>query len=243
MDRITFKDSDIIISHLEFTAEKIANFLYNHRSKLNDFISFMRISGTWTLQNYRRQLQIWSAGIRGKRKNAAPDTLQLISLAEEFFDVCRNENDRKKMRGLVPEKLFAKVFQDRHGEKQGNFGYGVMIVIDGEDVKYECLKPYENREDSDRNRQTVDAAYWDGKVGEFVEVKFNPEAFHTKDIKYLQILQSRLKEANLSHSILLVAFNSKDLIRRKLERLKLWSFAKEFYLVGSEELFNLGKSL
>lgn len=242
MDRIKFKNSDFPTPHLEPTAEKIADFLYNHRSKLSDFSNFMRVSGTWTLRNYRQYLQTWSAGIRGKRKSAAPDTLQLISLVEEFFSVCQTEDDRKKMRGLVPEKLFAKVFQERHYGKRGIYGYGVMIEIDGDNVKYECKEPYETADDSDRNRQSVDAAFWDGKMGEFAEVKVNPEAFHTKDINYLRILQSRLKEANLDYSIFLIAFDSKDLIERKLNRLNLWKSGEEFYLIGRDDLFNLSKS-
>lgn len=238
--RIQFCHSDYPYPNLEPTAKKIAEFLFTYRSQFRPFCEFMRISSTWTLDNYKTKLQKWSQAIAPNRKKAAPDTLQLINLTHEFFSVCQNEEDRKKMRGLVPEKLFEKVFSLRHSGKKGVFGYGVMVVVDGKPVKYIPSFSYKKEDDSDVYRQTVDAGFWDGKVGEFAEVKFSPEAFHTKDIKYLQLLANELNTAGLNYSILLVSFDNKELIRFKLQRLGLWKKEDSFYLIGRDELFQWG---
>ena len=240
--RVQFLPSDYSYPHLEPTAEKIADFLFTYRSQFRDFCDFMRISSTWTLNNYKDKLQRWSNAKAPNRKKAAPDTLQLIDLTHEFFSVCQNEDDRKKMRGLVPEKLFEKVFCLRHSGKKGVFGYGVIVVIDGKPVKYVPSFPYETKDDSDVYRQTVDAGFWDGEAGEFAEVKFSPEAFHTKDIKYLRLLVDQLKNAGLNHSVFLVCFDQKELIRFKLQRLGLWEKGEPFYLIGRDELFQWAMS-
>lgn len=238
--RVQFLPSDHPCPHLEPTAKRIADFLFTYKSQFKDFCEFMRISSTWTLHNYKEKLQRWSNGKVPNRKKAAPDTLKLIELTREFFEVCQNEDDRKKMRGLVPEKLFEKVFGLRHICKKGVFGYGVMVVVDGKEVKYIPSSPYVKVDDSDVYRQTVDAGFWDGETGEFAEVKFSPEAFHTKDIKYLQVLTNELQVNELNHAIFLVCFDQKELIRFKLQRLGLWEKSEPFFLIGRDELFQWG---
>lgn len=239
LEQVTFEKSDYEYPDLEVVAVKIANFLYTHKSKLKDFSEFMRVSGSCNMDNYKSFVQRWSSGYVGRQKKAAPDTIKLAELASEFFNVCKSNDDIKKIRGLVPEKLFERIFEERHNGVECNIGYGSKVIVAGSAVIYIASDVKETPDDSDKNRRTVDAGFWDGENGEFVEIKFSPEAFHTKDINYLRLLSDRLATNQLNYSIYLVCLDHKNNTKRKLERLGLWQGENEFILIGRDEIFLL----
>ncbi|MEH7885636.1 hypothetical protein V7654_15155 [Bacillus sp. JJ1609] len=244
MNKITFSPSDFPNPGLEPVADQIASFLFKYKSKFGDFCELMRFSGNWSISNYKSQLQKWESSIIGRRgrKNAAPDTLQLIDLCHTFFSICSSDDELRKMRGLVPEKLIEKVFSLRYNGRPHNIGYGVIVNVNGQPVRYQCSNPYDHgAEDSDRNRQTVDAGAWDGNIGEFAEIKFRPEAFHTKDIKYLRTLAQRLVSDKIDYKIFLICFDDKNLTAEQLKKLHLWT-ESEFILIGRNEVFDLQQS-
>lgn len=239
LNQITFEDSDYKYPALEAVATEIADFLYCHRSKVQDFAEFMRVSSTRNISNYKPFLQKWVPGYIGPKRRAAADTLRLAELATKFFEVCSNDKEIKKIRGLVPEKLFEKIFEQRHNGATCNKGYGAKVIVCGETIIYRASSVVENEEDSDKNRRTVDAGFWNGADGEFVEVKFSPEAFQTKDINYLRLLSDKLSTNDFPYKIFLVCLDHFPSIKIKLERLGLWKNETEFVLVGREELFDL----
>lgn len=238
LDRIVFEESDYKYPRLEPLAEEIADFLIKFRSKFKDFCEFMRISSTWTLTNYNPRLERWASTYVGPKKRAAADSIKLAELTSNIFDVCKTQDDINKIRGLIPEKIFERVFDDRHSNKECNIDYGVKVKVDGELVIYSTSEIYETPEDSNKTRVTVDAGFWDGEEGEFIEIKFNPEAFHTKDINYLRELSKKLTSKNLEYCIYLVSFGDKSLTKYKLESLGLWELDNEFVLLGRDEIFS-----
>lgn len=241
MKRITFEESDYEYPHLEVVADEIASFLYESSSYIfNIFIDFMRTSINFRVDNYKSLVQKWFSVPIKNRKNAAPDILKLEEICECFFEVCQTDEEITKMRGLVPEKLFELIFEKRHTGKDCTIGYGVKVLIDGKTILYRPEKPFVPENDSDGNRQTVDAGFWDGSVSEFAEVKLQPCAFQTKDVKYLKLLADELNGNNIPYTIFLVALGDKDLIRKKLQRLDLINkVSEEFILIGKDELFQL----
>lgn len=105
---------------------------------------------------------------------------------------------------------------------------------------YTVLRKFVTENDSDGRRRTVDAGFWDGFVSEFAEVKLQPRAFQTKDVKYLKLLADELNSNNVPYTIFLVALGDKDLISKKLQRLDLINkVSEEFILIGKDELFQL----
>jgi len=234
-NKIEFEPSDWPTPHLEPTAHKIAVFLHTYKSKIIDFNTFMRISGTWKMIDYVPKLQKWISGIMPRPKKAATDTREMIALIEQIFSVCNNDDDWGKIRGLIAEKVFEIFFSKRHpnGVK---IGYGVKVKINSQEVKYRPNSNFNSGQDSDGPRQTVDAGSWDSLFGEFVEVKFNPEAFHTKDINYLKLLESTLNHAMIRHQIYLVTFDDPDLIKNKLKQIGLLNHTSRFKLLGKSEI-------
>ncbi|SFM39182.1 hypothetical protein [Pelosinus propionicus] len=242
IDRINFEPSDYRYDHLEPTAEEIANFLIKFQSKFSTFCEFLRLSAKWEKASYRNELNKWQAAIKGRRKPVAFDTQLFSDLIEAFFGVCLNDNDIKKMRGLVPEKLLNKIFQDRHNGKEIKDGYGCIVAIDGRRIEYICASPFNDREDSDLNRKTVDVGTWDGNKAEFLEVKVSPMGFHTKDIKYLNLLAQEMKKVELGYDVYLVALDDKELTRSRLNCLSDY-VENSFSLIGREEIFSLREAI
>lgn len=117
----------------------------------------------------------------------------------------------------------------------------MKVLINGKPVLYRPRNPFETKENSDGNRQTVDAGFWDGSIGEFAEIKLQPNAFRTKDINYLKLLASELKRNDILYSIFLVALGNKDLIEKKLQRLNLIDeeLVDKFILIGKDQFFQL----
>ncbi len=241
--RISFKDSDYRYPHLENKADEIANFIKSSKFIMQLFLELMQATVSIDHEKYKTFLPGYFKRLIKNRKTEAPDVLKFEELAYEFFSVCNSKEEVLKMRGLVPEKVFEDIFQQRHKEKSCRIGFGVSVWIDGEKVVYDPERPYEDRKDSDVFRQTVDGAYWDGNFGEFAEIKLKPESFKTKDIGYLRKLSGKLGAKDINFIIFLVAFGNKDLIYRQLVRLGLSSkveeLESEFNLVGIHELDNL----
>ncbi|OZQ62778.1 hypothetical protein CA600_21175 [Paenibacillus sp. VTT E-133280] len=238
INRINFFYSDRPYPTLEPVAGQIADFLYRYQGQLPNFIDFMRISSSWRKNDYKNKLQSWASRKRGRKRVAATDIEMLINSAENFFNVCETDEEIKKIRGLIPEKLVEKVLNNRYMGKACKMGFGKGVEIDGEEIKYICLAAYRGEEDSDENRQSVDAGVWDGNRGEFIEVKFSPGAFHSKDINYLRLLKEKLDDAELLHTVYLISLGDKNLTRKKLESIDKWNDS-EFVIIGSDELFQL----
>lgn len=244
LERIKFEPSDFPQPHLEPTAQRIASFLYESSSMIIDrFLDLMaRIT---KLENHKNFLQRWFAQIIKSPKKAPQDLLDLQKYCYEFFNVCKNEEDVRKMRGLVPEKLFEIVFKKRHIGKVCNIDYGVKVIIDDEPVLYRPKKNqvFECKSNQDKNgpRQTVDGGFWDGEIGEFVEIKLQPHTFKTEDVNYLNTLVDEMLIKKMSYQIYLVAFGNRELIEVRLKRLGLLQKTSKgnFTLVGIDEFFDL----
>lgn len=234
-NQVEFSSSDWSVPHLEPIALEIAEFLHNYKSKVSEFNTFMRISGNWNMSTYQQHLERWIAGIMPRPKKAAADTKQMTILIRKIFQACSDDNDWKKARGLIAEKVFEIYFNKKHAPEVQK-GYGAIVKINKKEIKYRPSKSYENAYNSDLPRQTVDAGSWDGGYGEFAEVKFNPEAFHTKDINYLKLLQKELEQTIISHQIFLVSFDDTNLIRGKLEQIGLLNDAENFTLLNQTEI-------
>lgn len=242
MDTVRFVKSDFSYPHLEEAASEIASFLYEYRSPVivRTFIEFMRVNIRITLKNYKPFTDKFFSKVIKNRRKAPPDLLQLEKLCNRLFEACESDDEIIKMRGLIPEKLFGMIFEKRHYGKNCNIGYGAKVLINGKVIEYQPKKPFKTEDDSDQPRKTIDAGFWDGDFGEFVEIKLSPLAFQTKEIKYLKLLESELQKDDLPHTIFLVALENKDLIKHRLKRLNL--YYDNFVLVGKEELFDLEKA-
>ncbi|WP_100010118.1 hypothetical protein [Lentibacillus sediminis] len=246
IDKVTFVKSDYDYPQLEKVADDFALFLFNASpSILGIFVEFMRTSTPVSFHDYKPFNQKFFSKLIKNEKKAPPDIKKLRDFCHLFFETCQTDDEIKKMRGLVPEKLFEKIFNKRHESKDNcHIDYGVKVLINNKAVYYKPDNPFETEEDIDKPRQSVDAGFWDGHEGEFAEVKLQPHAFRTKDIGYLRLLAEKLNENDISYCIFLVAFNNKELITSQLERLQLISKdnASEFSLIGTKELFQLGET-
>jgi len=245
MEKVTFEKSDYDYPHLKKVATEIASFLERSGPYIfKIFIEFMRTNINYTVINYKTEMQKWFSVLIKNPKTPPPDILKLKVLCKRFFEVCKTDDEIGKMRGLVPEKLFELVFEKRHEGKKCNIGYGVKVLINGKPVLYRPRTSFETKEDSDGNRQTVDAGFWDGSIGEFAEIKLHPFAFRTKDINYLKLLVNNLDNNDILYRIFLVTLGNKDLIKQKLQRLNLIDeeLDKKFILIGKDEFFQLRKT-
>ncbi|MCA1010374.1 hypothetical protein [Halobacillus halophilus] len=244
MKKICFATSDWPTPTLDPVAEKIADLLYSSSFLVEKFADLMRISEPRNLQNYKPVLKMWSDKMVGRRKKAAADVKKLAALAEDFFSVCSTDDELLKMRGLVPEKLFEKIFEERHKDKICKTGYGVKVVLDGKEIKYRPASVMIDKEnnDEDKPKQSVDAGFWDGANGEFVEIKLSPRSYQTKDVKYLKLLAAELTTGKVPFVIFLVTLDNKDLTEYRLKELSLDLKTSEYLLVGRDELFELKKT-
>ncbi|HLQ82709.1 MAG TPA: hypothetical protein VK121_02525 [Pseudogracilibacillus sp.] len=242
LERIRFEQSDFYNEHLDIEARKIARFLYNSSQYiLERFLELMR----WIKKydGYQNILQRWLSYLIPKRKNATQDLLDLEAHCYNFFKACQNKEDFLKMRGLVPEKLFEIIFDKRHQGKHCHKDYGVKVIVDNHPVLYRPKESeqFECSNDSNGPRQTVDGGFWDGKLGEFVEIKLQPEGFHTKEINYLKLLAETLKSKNLNHRIYFISLGNKEIIKNKLERsgVSLTSEHEQFILIDKKDLLEM----
>ncbi|MBO0588899.1 hypothetical protein [Sporosarcina sp. E16_8] len=228
---IEFHPSDYEHPHLDKVAELIAIHTYKYKGRINDLNSFMRVSGDWWKKGIQNSmLQKWANAFIPNRRKAAPDKNEFVSLIEQIFIVCQSEDEWNKMRGLIPEKIFESYFSKRHVPAQ--IGYGVIVAINQVKVLYRPKIVL----DGDGNRQTVDAASWNGEFGEFVEVKFQPDAFGKKEFGYLELLEGELDQAKVEHQILLVSFDDADFIKRMLVQKGLLRVNTRFKTMGHEEI-------
>lgn len=235
---VDFRTLDVINDYLVTEAEKLADFLVNNKSMLSIYCTLMRTNVRWKRDNFMNHYNKWKSVMLGKSKNPAADKKQLAALVLSLYRACKNNADISRVRGLVPEKILEKLFNKRHQDKTCKLYFGAQVIVQGVPVEYVCLEPYDNGfEDSDKSKKTVDVGFWDGSIGEFSEIKFSPEGFHTKDIKYLNTLASCLDNCSLCYRLYLIALDEKELIRSKLLRLNLWD--DKFTLIGKEEIYSL----
>lgn len=238
-DCVDFVRLDEVDGYLENAADKAAEFFMTYKNMLPIYCTLMRTNVNWQKTDYANHYNKWKSSVLGKNsKKAAPDKKQLVEVVLNLYDTCKNNKDIKKIRGLVPEKILEKIFEIRYKDNKYKICTGAQVIIKGNPVEYICSKPCDNGyEDSDKNKKTVDVGTWDGILGEFSEVKFSPEGFHTKDIRYLNILEQCLKVQAIRNNIYLIALDEKELIQSKLERLNLWD--NKFILIGKNEVFKL----
>lgn len=220
---ITFEPSDIKRPALDALAKEIATAVLKYRSRNEDITVFLRRSGN-TLESYNRFYKQWSAQFN-KRKHPA-DVLEFSALLGKIGTVCADDKDWKKLRGLIAESLFEPFFDKKHSGSLK--GYGVKVLIDGVPVLYRPAVITE----TDRNRQSVDAGAWDGEVGEFVEVKFSPNAFQEKDINYLKLLEQHLEEKEIKHEIVLATFDDIIMTKGELKDKNLIDDSSKFKIIG-----------
>lgn len=238
-ERINFIPKDHRYEHLDNLANDIAHFLKKYTSKLEKFSEFMRISSSWSKNNYHNKMDQWKSSFIRRRKSAAIDTIEFAEFMEKIYLVCNNDEELKKMRGLIPEKLIENIYQIRfYGISPLKLEYGCKVSIDGNQVIYTPDFSYENSIDSDERKVTVDIGKWDGKKAEFVEIKLSPESFHSKDINYLLKLRQKMNNVELDHDIFLISFGNKDAIEGKLEQIGI-SQLQDFYFIFRDEIFSL----
>lgn len=224
---IRFEPSDYPVPKLEAYAEEIAIAVRKYRERINILNKLLRQSKN-SLQQYRRFYNIWK-GPLNKRTSPA-DLLEFADLLDRIDKECSDDEEWKKLRGLIAEKIFETYFEEKHFQVSEK-GYGVKVLIANVPVKY---RP-EKITDSDSPRQSVDAGAWDGEIGEFVEIKFSPNAFRVKDINYLKLLESRLIEKEIKHKIYLVTFNDIAFTRSVLEAEGLIDSSSKFEFLGVDD--------
>lgn len=238
MPVITFQKCDIIVPHLDPLANEIADFLILNTHKFEVFCEFLRYSTGWQKNNYQSKLSTWKKLRFGRKSSPASDEKKFISFIDKFFQVCKNDDDIKKMRGLVPEKLMERIFNLRDQAKKRDFETGCIVAVDGTNIIYICSAPYNNGDDSDGTKKTVDIGIWDGLLGEFSEIKVSPDSFHTKDIKYLRFLAENLQSNNIDYKIYLIALKEKELTKKRLSLLTSY-IEGEFMLIGRDDILGL----
>lgn len=226
ISRVTFKTLDRKHPHLEQTAMNIAIFLMNHRSLIHDYHQFMKVSTSWQKETFRRELDVWFA--HKYKRVRAQDHHDFKKLLYEYGEVCSNQVEIEKMRGLVPERLSELVFQDLCAPDI--ISAGAEVAIDGRPVRYSI--------NSDEKKRTVDVGWKSAASTHFAEVKCSPRTFRQKDICYLRLLHEKMKEAELAYQTYLVSLDEKDYLRLSLEELQLWDSGDQFILWGKAELMS-----
>lgn len=229
---IKFEAKDWPYPDLEEPALNLARFIHNHRSFLEILTTFMRVSAPWWRNGVENsRFQEWVQGIIPNRKKAASDMLQFVDLMHEIKTACTTPDEWDKMRGIIPEKLFEIYFLRKHVKAAKEFGAQVLVY--DQPVIYRYL----DGQEQERTRKTVDAGSWDGERGEFVEVKFQPDAFQKKDIGYLECLEEKLEQHSIINTIFLVTFdNNTDFVRRMLESKDLLSKESKFLILSGEDI-------
>lgn len=227
--RVTFSTSDRKYPHLEPTANKFALFLLNNKSMLDDYNKFLKISPTWGKNTYKEEIDKWFG--RSYRRSKAKDHLDFKELIIEFFDKCNDDEEIKKMRGLVPEKLIETIFAHKYFGTSVMMRVGAKVYVDGVLVRY-----YINQ---DEKKSTVDIGTWDNERAQFVEIKCSPRTFRSKDVEYLRKLAARMQQSALRYETYLVSLYEREFLQSYLEEECLWDHADHFLLIGKNEIFNL----
>lgn len=221
---ITFEASDYPNPKLEAFAEEISLAVRKYRDRIKILNTLLRQSGD-SLQKYRLHFNRWKAPLN-KRKSP-PDLLEFATLLDTFDTVCTDDTEWNKLRGLIAEKIFEPYFEEKHAAAIEK-GYGVKVLINNVAVKY---RPQVITE-TDSPRQSVDAGAWDGEYGEFVEIKFSPNAFREKDLNYLKLLETRLLDNSIEHTIFLATFNDIEFTKSVLEADNLIDDSSKFEIIG-----------
>lgn len=227
---ITFEASDYPNPKLEAFAEEISVAVRKYRDRIKILNTLLRQSGD-SLKRYRVAFNRWKMPLN--KRTSPPDLLEFAALLDRFDTVCTDDAEWNKLRGVIAEKIFEPYFEQKHTEAIEK-GYGVKVLINNVPVKY---RP-QNITPTDSPRQSVDAGAWDGEFGEFVEIKFSPTAFQVKDINYLKLLESRLIENDIEHTIFLVTFNDVEFTRSILEADNLIDDSTKFKIIGIDDFLH-----
>lgn len=238
---VVFVGSDKKYEALESAAEDVADYVCNNRALIFVLSDILRTSAPWEYQEASQRLSQWGKARFGIERSKAKNLVQKVQHA---FTVCTSDYEKNKVRGLIPEKMAFSLLNRKYYElNQQNgqaytIGAGCIVRINGKDIIYECKKPYENADDSDKGKITVDVGTWDTIFGEFGEVKASPHRFHTGDVKYLRVLAEALSRHKADYIIHLISTQAHSTIQSKLEERQLWQ-AEEFSLIGSDNFFEL----
>lgn len=245
LDVICFEKTDIINEQIDESADDVAKFVYLNPTMFPYLSDVLLFSFKWPLGTLSSSMEKWGTGARLKcRKNK--EINKFIEKMQHAFRLCKNEEEKNALRGLIPEKLLFEIiyrkYQKNCDEKNEAFiiETGCIVKIYGVKVIYYCCKSdeFENENNSDKTKVSVDLGVCNELYGEYAEAKVSPKGFHTKDIKYLRKLASELMRHKLNYKIYLVTTGDKDIIIEKLKDKELWN-PGEFVLIGSENFYSL----
>jgi hypothetical protein len=140
-----------------------------------------------------------------------------------------------KFRGLVFEMLMEAYYKNIYNKpKVDKFCCGCKVIINGNDVLYEC------GEDEANNRSTVDIAGYNTEDSKFYELKVGPAGFEENTINYLNNLHTEAITHKISKSIVVGCMTLKP---KSALKIKLKSINHEaLELNGIREIKNLLKN-
>lgn len=200
--RIRFEEKDWRHPSVDNLAEAVTAFiLQNQYYYSNYLIPFLRITGT--PRNYKNMGHRFCDQCQ---KNLTGDAKQLNTHMRSALKLSIEEF--QKFRGTVAEKLVEPLFKERNQEKRCYFGAATWINGRKVIIQHES-----------NSRQTVDAIAWHDltESGDFMEIKFKPEAFDQITMKYLEELHNQLRQASIEHTIQLLAFDDDYAIQNIIE--------------------------
>lgn len=186
MIHIYFATMDRKNMRLVNAADHMAAFLYNNQQYWNNFCDIICESYSWSLTDYKDQLNEWLYLITDRRcKDEMDDTY--ISEVKRFFDCCKKNEDISDIRGLMAEGMLYYVFKLLSKEEKGwSIRRGCSVEIEEDTVKFI---------DENCSKKTVDIGAWhfQRQSGVFSEVKVSPYSFYDVDAKYLLKLREKLQ--------------------------------------------------
>ena len=242
---IRFIAKDNVPAHLIFCADDIAEFVFDNPDVFRYLSDILNASSGWSCKNAEIMLEQWNKRVPGKHANGKARR-ELIEKFRMGMKSCNDEEEKNRLRGLIPEKLIYKIVSQKYvnsflRQKQlYRIELGCIVEINGDPINYKCEHAYETSNDCDDNKLTVDLGVCDMKIAECAEAKVSPTAFCTKDIKYLRLLTKKMNESKISHAIYLVSTGNLGMIESRLRFLDLWN-DNEFILIGKENIFDIGK--
>lgn len=122
-----------------------------------------------------------------------------------------------KFRGLVFEYVMELHYKNLYNKDEDKFSCGCKVIINGNDVVYKC------EEDESKSRKTIDIVGYNKSDSKFYELKVGPDGFDSHVIKYLNILNTEVRNNKVSDNITVgcITLKSKGSLKIKLKSNKV----------------------
>jgi hypothetical protein len=229
--QVEFNHTDRKGSDLLIAAERMAKFICGHSGYLYSFCDVLRKSSTWKITDYKDKLDPKMNIIRNKRKKSNTDE-EYISVLENFYAVCKKDDDINDVRGMFPEQLLREICRNNIHSKVWRVSTGCTVKIDGNLVMYKDA-------DSESSKKTVDIGAWlhAKQAGSFMEAKVAPGTFQSVDKEYLDLLRDELKkDTNVKYKIFIFAMDNVDLVLEKI-CLSGYDLGVDTVILGRDNIF------